>query len=295
MKKFILISSVLLAQFTYSQLSVNILHDTVFCANPDNASTFSIGGNNVVISNGQPPYTYEWSIEAPYQFQSSSIVLHASDFLNDTTSADPFIVDGIGFIDSMNFYLKVTDQAGNVANDSMRVAISTFAVQIDFVIWNIFAGDTIFYDDINPSFVWGGLGQKSYLWQPNHGLIDSTFNHLYTSPTVSTGYYCIVTDEFGCSFTTSIIHHVIVETLNISELADKDEFVLYPNPTSGVININTFSNEITNIRIYDANMALIDTIVKNTHNYDLSSFSKGVYFVSFEFEGKTQTKKIILN
>jgi hypothetical protein len=40
---------------------------------------------------------------------------------------------------------------------------------------------------------------------------------------------------------------------------------------------------------------LIDTIDKNTQNYDLSNFSKGVYFMSFEFEGKTQTKKIILN
>lgn len=295
MKKFILISSVLLAQFTYSQLSVNILHDTVFCANPGNASTFSIGGNNLVISNGQPPYTYEWSIEAPYQFQSSSIVLHASDFLDDTTSADPIIIDGVGFVDSMKFYLKVTDQVGNVANDSMRVAISVFAIELDFVFWHMLAGDTIFYDDINASFVSGGLGQKSYLWQPNHGLIDSTSNHLFTSPTVSTGYYCIVTDEFGCSFTTSIIHHVFVETLNISELAVDDNFVVYPNPTTGTINFNTFSNELTNIRIYDANMALIDTIVKNTKNYDLSNFSKGVYFITFELEGKTQTKKIILN
>jgi hypothetical protein len=294
MKNLILISSVLIAHLTYSQLSVNILHDTVFCVNPDNANIFSIGGNNVVISNGQAPYIYEWSIEAPYQFPSSSIVLHASDFLNDTTSADPIIVDGIGFIDSMNFYLKVTDQAGNVANDSMRVAISTFAIELEFITWHINAGDTVIYD--NASFVYGGLGEKSYLWQPNHGLIDSTFNHLWTSPTASyTGYYCIVTDEFGCSFTTSIIHHVFVETLNISELADKDEFVLYPNPTSGAINFNTFSDEITNIRIFDSKMALIDTIDKNTHNYDLSNFSKGVYFITFEYEGKTQTKKIILN
>lgn len=293
MKKFILISSVLIAHFTYSQLSVNILHDTVFCANPNNVSTFSIGGNNVVISNGQAPYIYEWSIEAPYQFPSSSIVLHASDFLNDTTSADPIIVDGVGIVDSMKFYLKVTDQAGNVGNDSIRVAISVFAIELEFITWHMNSGDTVIYDDA--SFVYGGLGEKSYLWQPNHGLIDSTSNHLYTSPTVSTGYYCIVTDEFGCSYTTGVVQHVIVETLNISELADEDEFVLYPNPTSGVININTFSNELTNIRIYDAKMALIDTIDKNTQNYDLSNFSKGVYFMSFEFEGKTQTKKIILN
>lgn len=293
MKKFILISSVFIAHFTYSQLSVNIRHDTVFCVNPDNTNIFSIGGNNVVISNGQPPYTYEWSIEEPYQFPSSSIVLHASDFLDDTTSADPIIIDGVGIVDSMKFYLKVTDQAGNVGNDSIRVAISVFVVDINFQFWNIMVGDTVFSG--GASFVWGGLGQKSYLWQPNHGLIDSTSNHLYTSPTVSTGYYCIVTDEFGCSYTTGVVQHVIVETLNISELADEDEFVLYPNPTSGVININTFSNELTNIRIYDAKMALIDTIDKNTQNYDLSNFSKGVYFMSFEFEGKTQTKKIILN
>ncbi len=293
MKKFILISSVLISHFTYSQLSVNILHDTVFCANPNNVSTFSIGGNNVVISNGQAPYIYEWSIEAPFQFPSSSIVLHASDFLDDTTSADPIIIDGVGIVDSMKFYLKVTDQAGNVANDSIRVAISTFGSGQSFAVWNIMVGDTVFSD--GTSFVWGGLGQKSYLWQPNHGLIDSTFNHLNTSPTVSTGYYCIVTDEFGCSFTTGIVHYVFVETLNISELAVDDNFVVYPNPTTGAINFNTFSNELTNIRIYDANMALIDTIVKNTQNYDLSNFSKGVYFLLFEFEGKTQTKKIILN
>ena len=55
------------------------------------------------------------------------------------------------------------------------------------------------------------------------------------------------------------------------------------------------ANEISNIRIFYNKMALIDTIDKNTQNYDLSSFSKSMYFISFELEGKTKTKKIILN
>ncbi len=41
-------------------------------------------------------------------------------------------------------------------------------------------------------------------------------------------------------------------------------------------------------------MALIDIIVKNTQNYDLSNFSKGC-ILTIELDGKIQTKKIILN
>lgn len=54
------------------------------------------------------------------------------------------------------------------------------------------------------------------------------------------------------------------------------------------------ANEISNIRIFYNKMALIDTIDKNTQNYDLSSFSKGC-ILTIELDGKIQTKKIILN
>jgi hypothetical protein len=132
----------------------------------------------------------------------------------------------------MKFHLKVTDAFGTVKKDSVTIGFSRFAISIIDVSFNILNGDTVVVG--SASGVFGGLGTLSYLWQPNHGLIDSTSNILFTSPNHSLDYYCTVTDAFGCSITTPILYHVFVQNLNVPENADIDnsQIKIHPNPTS---------------------------------------------------------------
>lgn len=167
----------------FSQLAINAGNDTTFCIDMNNLGDYSIGGSPTVLS-GTPPYTYTWTIKEPYQLGSN--FLHADVFLSDTTIANPAVVDGFGLMDSMYFYLQVEDNAGLVAQDSILVRLSAFVLNMQFLTFNIYSGDSLY-------LYWGapvgeGLGSLSYLWKPTHGLIDSTSNVFWAYPTQSVNY-----------------------------------------------------------------------------------------------------------
>ena len=79
--------------------------------------------------------------------------------------------------------------------------------------------------------------------------------------------------------------------LSVEDLTS-DDFNIYPNPTSDFITIKT-DHKIDSYTIYDVTGKKIMQTAENT--IDLRSFTNGIYLLTFEFEGKTQTKKIILN
>jgi len=280
-----------LSGFTFSQLTIDAGKDTVFCAL--NNAVYPIGGDPTAI-NGTSLYTYKWSIKEPYTIPFSSITLHASDFLTDTTISNPNIIDGFGFLDSMLFFLEVEDDIGNIKNDSILVHFSIFSLNTFYVTYNILSGDSV---HINyGSSVSGGLGNLSYLWQPNHGLIDSTNSSFWTKPEHSVDYYCIIKDTNNCTVTTGILYHVNVHFLHIEEFltVNTNPVSLFPNPTSGEVFIKTNTSSIKNICIYDSKMRLLEKVQPNIDKYDLTGFEKGVYIITFEFQNEVISKQIIL-
>lgn len=81
------------------------------------------------------------------------------------------------------------------------------------------------------------------------------------------------------------------DAVSIEELAS-DDFNIYPNPTNDIITIKT-DHKIDSYTIYDVTGKKIMQTAENT--IDLRALTNGVYILTFELEGKTQTKKIILN
>lgn len=72
-------------------------------------------------------------------------------------------------------------------------------------------------------------------------------------------------------------------------------FELYPNPTSGIINIAAVNN-ISTIEVYNVLGALIMTAAPNSNQakLDLSSFGSGVYMVKLNTtDGATAVKKVV--
>lgn len=290
MKTVILFFILILTFEINAQLTANAGDDTVFCYQLNGTNTYSIGGSPTA-SNGVPPYTFEWSIAEPYN-PWGSVFFNSDDFLDDTTSANPTIIDGFGTLDSMMFFLKVTDLLGNSAQDSVRIGFSNFTYSMENNFFHLLEGDTVFYP--GASYVSGGLGALTYLWQPNYGLIDSTSNLLWANPSVSTDYFCTVTDEFGCSSEPLVMNHVIVHYLTVNEIDNNNTSLdVFPNPTDGEIFIKSNSKEVKNIFIYDSNMKLIDKLSSIIGKYDLSNLEKGNYFIAFELNGEIQFKKIV--
>ena len=78
-------------------------------------------------------------------------------------------------------------------------------------------------------------------------------------------------------------------TTGIKEINTESVFSLYPNPTTGVVNITT--NGSVNAIVYNT---LGDVVMKTTEtNIDLKDLSSGVYFVTVYNNKTSKTIKLV--
>ncbi len=71
---------------------------------------------------------------------------------------------------------------------------------------------------------------------------------------------------------------------------------IYPNPTSGQVNLEV-STPVKTLFITDYSGKIIQRLLnlnEGTHTIDLSIYPSGVYFLRFQFNGKWKTEKVIL-
>ena len=66
----------------------------------------------------------------------------------------------------------------------------------------------------------------------------------------------------------------------------------YPNPTSGVLSIETEEN-IISITLSSSNGRILAKTKSN--NFDLSQYSNGIYFINIQTDKGFVTKKILKN
>jgi hypothetical protein len=126
----------------------------------------------------------------------------------------------------------------------------------------------------NSAVLTASTSATSYTWDSG-----ATTMSITVSPTVTTTYTVNVTDVTTCS-------SLAVVTVNVSTCTGINEQVaynvnVYPNPTTGVLNI-TLSSELTKnstLEIYDAIGKLIVTeVLSNELNtFNMSNLSNGIY------------------
>jgi hypothetical protein len=133
--------------------------------------------------------------------------------------------------------------------------------------------------------------------EPNsHGFI--TFK-IKPKDDVIVGYIISGVADIYFDFNPPIITNTAT-TEFVDNLGDNDfsqnEISVYPNPTNGLLNINSTS-VIENIEIFDMlGRQLINKSINQTDvELDLSTFQSGVYFIKIESNGSSETRKIIKN
>jgi len=136
-----------------------------------------------------------------------------------------------------------------------------------------------------------GLTYQSYF---NGDLLCWSSNQTYT-PTQSGVYVVRVTDSNGCVYAYSQ-GYIFVLSTGIDALSIKNSIHIFPNPSTGLVNINAgvLGSENYNVTITDMfGKILLNT--KNVNTVDMSELSNGLYIVSLTSEsGITVTKKITL-
>ena len=129
----------------------------------------------------------------------------------------------------------------------------------------------------------------TYQWFtcPNTILVDAT-NQTFT-PTVAGDYKVAITFN-GCEI---ISNCVTVSTLNKTAF-DSANFSYYPNPTTGILNVN-YSSEINSVQIINVlgQEVLSKKINGNEGQIDMQSLPNGTYLAKVTAAEKVKTVKVV--
>lgn len=107
-------------------------------------------------------------------------------------------------------------------------------------------------------------------------------------------YEVVVTNSSGCS--SSYIGYFEMKTSGIAANELNDQFIIYPNPTEGSVQLIWEGVEsIESIHVYDAigrTVLQLSEVIENQQMIDLTPFETGVYVVRIKTNNYTLSKKI---
>ena len=86
----------------------------------------------------------------------------------------------------------------------------------------------------------------------------------------------------------------VATTLSIKNNKQNVGVKIYPNPAKNILNITSDSFEVKNVEIYNLLGKLVLFEAVSNQNLNISALNKGVYFVKVTQEGKTITRKLVV-
>ncbi len=178
------------------------------------------------------------------------------------------IIDSLGCVFSNNGFID--------APDSVDLILTLVSSQV--IMANANGG--------NPPYV--------YNWFTNATLFS---NNQSISPTNSGTYYCVASDINSSQSDTMKIYYS--NELGI-DFYDFTEIVLYPNPTSDIINLEFFSKNSNDIEFFITNslgQVMSDEKINNisgkySYKFNFSEFAKGIYYITMRTSESSINYKI---
>lgn len=197
--------------------------------------------------------------------------------------------------------ITVDGNSGPFTVTAPTTAVNWAGNSTQTITWNV-ANTTAF--PVNAATVNIYLSTDGGLTYPTL-LLGSTPNdgsETVTIPNVNTTQARImVAAETNVFYNINPINFTITQTLGVNEAsANKDVFVVYPNPSKGLLNVQfANSNEVYDITIYDVSGKLVFAKANNklnhdkTGTFDLSYLIKGDYLIKVKSKNIDKTIKWI--
>ncbi|WP_343687876.1 reprolysin-like metallopeptidase [Chryseobacterium gleum] len=197
--------------------------------------------------------------------------------------------------------ITVDGNSGPFTVTAPTTAVNWAGNSTQTITWNV-ANTTAF--PVNAATVNIYLSTDGGLTYPTL-LLGSTPNdgsETVTIPNVNTTQARImVAAETNVFYNINPINFTITQTLGVNEAsANKDVFVVYPNPSKGLLNVQfANSNEVYDITIYDVSGKLVFAKANNklnhdkTGTFDLSYLVKGDYLIKVKSKNIDKTIKWI--
>ena len=128
--------------------------------------------------------------------------------------------------------------------------------------------------------------------------VSTTTNpHTLVGLTGSTSYDVQVIAHCTNGQTSDPSATITFMTTGINDYTLDNTVTVYPNPTTGLIQIENGEWRMENVEVYDAYGKLLNTMNVNDHtvNIDLIGYAKGTYFVRVTTERGVVTKRVVKN
>jgi concanavalin A-like lectin/glucanase superfamily protein/type IX secretion system substrate protein len=143
---------------------------------------------------------------------------------------------------------------------------------------------------VNVNTLSSNINGVSYQWYYNGSPLASDTNNTHAAQN-NGDYQVEVLSKFGC-LGMSDIETVVITSIN--EVIGINNQVIYPNPSSGIVNISN-TNDLVAITFIDVAGRVVHS-TKNTSSINISHLKPGVYFVKItDTNKKVTTHKLYLN
>lgn len=134
--------------------------------------------------------------------------------------------------------------------------------------------------------------------------IQSTWNHGTTGTALTTYTFTKgasvdhQTPAANTTYSNVVIHWQPSSTTNIDETTSNPEIVIYPNPSTGIFNVD-YTNA-TKIKVINTLGVLvyetkIGELSQGTKNIDLSNYANGIYMITVSNDNGSSIHKVILD
>lgn len=268
--------------------------------------------NNVGDTLWAKSFTKMSSPSAISETQDNGILLGGSSFNLGAGYNDAYLIktDSLGNSDCFTNPFSISMNTINLIPHTYGAVGSTGGTTNGFMFNTINTSPTLCklceIDLAQADFVYSDTGLTVYFtdtsdyasqWQWDFG--DFTTNSTTQNPvhtfSESGSYYVCLTSSNECS-SSQFCTNIIIMPTNISSKTDKDELVIFPNPSTGEFTITISNADNPSLQLFNVFGIECDSmILKNgTNQIDLSNFPKGIYFISFSTRNNKTVRKIII-
>lgn len=136
---------------------------------------------------------------------------------------------------------------------------------------------------------------SSYFWEVPSGadIISGQGTSSITANWANSSGFVYVTETDNMSCVNPKIQLYVNTTTNIDVIYDDNIISSYPNPADNIV---FFKENLDGyVRLFNSSMTINDTIQIISNCVDVSSYSKGLYFLEFKHNKKIVVKKLIIN
>jgi hypothetical protein len=198
---------------------------------------------------------------------------------DDASSTTTQNLTGIG---AGTYNITVTDDNGCVATTSGTVTQPDLLEGITTSTAETNGNDGSI--DLTPT---GGTPSYSYAWTGPNGFTSTDQDPIGLA---GGSYEVTITDDNGCTFLLQVTVDSFVGLEDIVAI----NFKVYPNPTSGIFNIETGSNGKVDVMSLNGKIVYSTTIDSGVNSLNVKGLSQGVYTIRFVSGNTPEIKKLVV-